>query len=338
MQEKQTTQEKEKTELQKELTKIIDRNRKYAEEYRIQQAKISVAQQLFSVLGLKPNEKEGLLQFDDEKIAEFEGFKLVNEFIKSFGDLILPGYFRNPQSESIFKYDIRKFQRSESEGGESLIPLPEYNSNTAANSKPILFNDYKIQLSNFKLFDNTYLKAVSELDHNSFFTQPQRHIFCDNYSFAIPNLNALLGIKKYVENNLLFEIGAGSGYWAKLLNLLGMDVICFDDFSRQWNLRYFHVHNTKNFKGEEFINSKLFKNAKHLFICWPYADYAFEYLSKFKGEYFYYCGEYRAGCCAGLETFDLLDEKFELIEKINIPQWRGIHDFLGIYKRKPRTT
>jgi hypothetical protein len=248
------------------------------------------------------------------------------------GDLILPGYFRNPRP--VFKYDIKKYQRSESEGGESLISLPEYNGNAAVNIKPTLFPDYAIQKSNFELFDNTYLSAISELNHSDFSTSSQRDIFCTNYSFAIPNINALLAIKRHVNNNLLFEIGAGSGYWAKLLNLLDVNIICFDDFSLNWNLRYFPIHSTKNFNGKEFINSILFKNAQHLFICWPYADYAIKYLREFKGEYVYYCGEGNSGCCAGSDFFDLLNKNFEQIKHINIPQWRGIHDYFEISRRK----
>lgn len=253
-----------------------------------------------------------------KSVLFFPGFKIPSNL---FFDMMYSGI--NSESNA---NDIKKYQKE----NESLL----INENYTTTKKPTLFHDYKINNPNAEIFDNQYLQKINQLPVGALDAFGSfRENLCDQYSFAIPNIEVLTIIKKYVNSDFLFEIGAGSGYWAKLLNLLGIDIVCFDNFSWTWGNKYFPIHNIKNFQGKDLSRSKLFSNLNHLFICWPTFDsYDFEYLSAFKGEYFYYSGEI-GGCCGTFEFFNLLNEKFKLIEEINIPQWRGIHDIFQVWKR-----
>lgn len=56
------------------------------------------------------------------------------------------------------------------------------------------------------------------------------------YSWAIPNDFAIQTIKKL--NRPILEIGAGTGYWAKLLADQGVDILAFDNQSYHRNDEY----------------------------------------------------------------------------------------------------
>jgi len=45
-------------------------------------------------------------------------------------------------------------------------------------------------------------------------------------------------------------------------------------------------------------------------------------------------GEGSEGCTGDGNFFDLLEEEWEKIHSIDIPQWFGMHDYLVSYKRK----
>jgi hypothetical protein len=152
------------------------------------------------------------------------------------------------------------------------------------------------------------------------------------YSFAIPNEEA---IKEIASLHVpIIEIGAGTGYWASLLNAQGVDIICFDTFQGKyshgdWRNRWFKVEKG----GVEKVREN---PDRALFLCWP--DYntntANDCLKNYTSEFVIYIGEDRGGCTADNDFFDTIEKDFELYKQIEIPQWQGIHDMLYIFKRK----
>jgi hypothetical protein len=75
-----------------------------------------------------------------------------------------------------------------------------------------------------------------------------------------------------------------------------------------------------------------------LFLCWPsYAEpWAAQSLACYTGDLLIYCGEGEGGCTADDEFFHLLEAEWEEIG--NSPAhiaYRGIHDYLTAYRRKP---
>ena len=163
----------------------------------------------------------------------------------------------------------------------------------------------------------------------------ERERCTETFSWAIPSDEAILKIREFVGEETILEIGAGLGYWAKLLQRKGVKLIPTDNKGASWK------HNAnpsfidiicKN--HTEAIES--FPNATVLFLCWPpYANpMATESLKLFRGDKLIYIGETLGGCNATDDFFSALETQWEEINDISIEQWYGIHDRLFLYERK----
>ena len=166
------------------------------------------------------------------------------------------------------------------------------------------------------------------------------------YSFAIPTKEAIETIKKY---GPVCEIGAGSGYWAKLLEEHGVDVIAYDTIvpfeiksykeideleeqgikCNKWIRR---LHFPVKQCDEEFIPPA----DRSLFLCWPPHDdpMANNALNRYEGNILIYVGEGPGDACADDNFFETLEEHWEIIDETKIPQHYGIRDWLEVYRRK----
>lgn len=176
-------------------------------------------------------------------------------------------------------------------------------------------------------------------------------------AFAVPDDAALDAIARHAPRGVV-EIGAGTGYWAALLARRGLEVDAFDlhpagSGDAEWCgpfEPYFTVHRGDAEDAARFPE-------RSLFMCWPYMDdMALRALMAYRGETLIYIGEGRGGCTASDEFFDLVDEewghwcqicddyremphehfsapKWRLVERIEIPQWWGLHDALYFYGR-----
>jgi len=178
-----------------------------------------------------------------------------------------------------------------------------------------------------------HLECSRENDFSKLFNSYElRNELVPKYSFAVPNQEALDEIKNLGVK--IIEIGAGTGYWAHMLNQNGVDIICFDKYSTTyshgpWQKYWFNVESGGPEKIKDYPD-------RVLFLCWP--DYgnkmATKCLKSYKGEYVIYIGESHGGCTADEEFFDVIERDFELVKRIEIPQWYGIHDELYIFKRR----
>jgi hypothetical protein len=148
------------------------------------------------------------------------------------------------------------------------------------------------------------------------------------YAWAIPNYEAISTI---VKHSPVIEIGAGSGYWASLVKILGGDVIAFDNRSPNFKFKceFFPVE-----KGDE--RAVVDHSDRALMLCWPpySTPMAYKCLKKYKGQTLIYIGEGEGGCTADIKLFELLGREWEEEEYVKIPQWWGLHDGMTIYKRK----
>ena len=154
------------------------------------------------------------------------------------------------------------------------------------------------------------------------------------YAWAVPSKEALDIIAKYAP---IVEMGAGTGYWAALLQARDVNVTAMDiappggsqENDYKHSVTYTHVH-----KGEPADLARFKKHA--LFLCWPpYATpMAYECLMAFKGDTVIYVGEGFGGCTGDDPFHDLLNEDWEEVEHCDIPQYCGIRDSLTVYRRK----
>lgn len=155
------------------------------------------------------------------------------------------------------------------------------------------------------------------------------------YSWAIPNDKAIETIVKY---SPVVEIGAGTGYWASLIEKAGGKIIAFDK----------NPAGDENPFGHETLYYPVQKADYHiadkypshtLMLCWPpyrtkVASGALNAHRLNGGTRIIYIGEGYCGCTGDDKFHELLEKYYEEIEEVEIPTWRGMHDCLGIYTLK----
>lgn len=180
-------------------------------------------------------------------------------------------------------------------------------------------------------------------DNSNFFGRG-RDRYVKRFSWAIPTQKI---IEKIAEYSPIVEIGAGRGYWAKLLQGVGADVVCYDKNPpglSDDNKYHPPCEGLGFLQGQrEFVSvlqgdeqSIVKHQDRALFLCWPpYADtMAFDCLKLYAGKTVIYIGEGDGGC-TGCDGFhEKLEREFNEVFNDGLPQWWGIHDELWIYERK----
>ena len=152
------------------------------------------------------------------------------------------------------------------------------------------------------------------------------------YAWAIPCPEALDVLAAL---SPLVEMGAGTGYWAHLLQKGGADVLPFDSqpySNHQAEGRFTEV----SLGGSEIAGSY---PERVLFLCWPPNDdpmgaAALEAHHAAGGQQVAYIGEGDGGCTADDRFHTFLEEHYREVRRVELPQWYGIHDDLGVYARK----
>jgi hypothetical protein len=153
-----------------------------------------------------------------------------------------------------------------------------------------------------------------------------RSLLVKSFSWAIPNDEA---IRCCVQQSPILEIGAGTGYWAHLVQKAGGKIIPTDkevDKGHWLPIREF----------DHTIAANEESNYYTLMLCWPpySSTMAYEAVSKWKGNTLIYIGEWK-GCCASGQFFDYLDKYFTLKQQINIPCWYDFNDSFYLLERRP---
>lgn len=153
------------------------------------------------------------------------------------------------------------------------------------------------------------------------------------YSWAVPTSQALSLIAHWSENKVV-EIGAGTGYWAMLLNAIGVDIIAYDRmpcYNEQANARWYEV--------QQGGPGKAFKHPNRaLMLCWPPYDapMAYNAVRAYRGDTAIYIGEGMEGVTGDRKFHELLIDEWDKVDSYPIPRWFGIRDRLFVYKRLPK--
>jgi hypothetical protein len=152
----------------------------------------------------------------------------------------------------------------------------------------------------------------------------------EKYGFAVPTEKVLREILKVSPKGIV-EIGAGSGYWSKLLQLLGADIIACDDGSGLYPFKVGAFFPVEPVGYQQMFRTKAV-HERTLLVVWPSVDNV-KIFNSYKGDTVVYVGEIGEGCTG----YDAEIEKtWEMVKHVEIPMWDCIHDSLGIFKRKGR--
>lgn len=142
------------------------------------------------------------------------------------------------------------------------------------------------------------------------------------YSWAVPGAAAIRAIARH---SPLFEVGAGTGYWAWMLQQAGARVTATDRAPAP-RPRWVDCEATIATPPDHT-----------LFLCWPPLNegLATQALETYRGNSVIYVGEWR-GRTAEPEFHDLLERGWRLEARIEIPRWPGFEDAVHIYNRCSR--
>ena len=198
-------------------------------------------------------------------------------------------------------------------------------------------------LAAWRHFQEPYLVNFQTFDIESFRLDKGAHFRAygvrtrcvHRYAFAVPSDDALATIATW---GPIVQMGAGTGYWAWLLQRdYGVDILPYDIAPPMRGANYW-------FKRREFVPilpgtpETLSQHPdRTLFLCWPpMSDMAESCLQHYPGRTVIYIGEGDGGCTADDAFFARLEAEWDEVVDLAIPQWEYIHDALTVYQRKPR--
>lgn len=169
------------------------------------------------------------------------------------------------------------------------------------------------------------------------------------YAHAIPSYHSIDYLRQFDE---IVEIGAGNGYWAFLLEQLGVDVTAFDKSIQLFNATIntydgfgTEPPNVRESFNEAFAEVHIGRAEKAgyfpdrpLFLCWPpnhdrMAFDAVDYYNMEGGEVVLYLGEGPGGTHADMDFHRFLDEHYQLTRCIHNISWMGYSDSLHVYTK-----
>lgn len=196
--------------------------------------------------------------------------------------------------------------------------------------------------------------ALDQLNRNdrSFNSWYYRRNFNRLFGWSIPCKEAVEAIKQYVRDPL-FDVMAGTGYWARILRKAGVDVRA-SDIHKVFSKNHYHkkmeddpreIEDNRTSPKTHIRRANALKvgfdmNKKRIsgdvFLSWP--PYECPVASNLLdllpiGTRVFYIGEGEGGCTGDLAFHKNLDKNFNLLKYIELPQFFGIHDSLYIYEK-----
>lgn len=154
------------------------------------------------------------------------------------------------------------------------------------------------------------------------------------WAWGVPNEAVLDAIAEW---GPVVEVGAGTGYWARLLSDRGVDVVACDVRPPPHPENGYHGDDAVPFfdvraVGPEFAASH---RDRTLLICWPPYDdpLAADAVEAHGGERLVYVGEGEGGCTADDRFFHVLDRDFRLVREMRVPRWDWVRDGAFFYCR-----
>jgi hypothetical protein len=160
-----------------------------------------------------------------------------------------------------------------------------------------------------------------------------RHDLVSRYSWTIPDPTTLAFVAEHAAGGLVDPM-AGTGYWAWLLNQLGVDVVCYDlePGTNHWHAgRPLHVE-VARMDGATAA-------AKHpdrtLLLAWPPYDHptGTDIVKAYTGQRVIFIGEPEGGCTGDDDLYALLADDWSQVAEHVPVQWNGIHDCVTVHDR-----
>ena len=198
-----------------------------------------------------------------------------------------------------------------------------------------MLDKYSIEtLASWKADGRSYESVVETLELEGGWMLPleRRDWLVTEYAWAITDpvaIDYLVGLSP------VYEVGAGSGYWAHRITEAGGHIIGFDP--QEWKLEAAKI-GIKTCKDwyPIFTDAPDIPLNATLFLCWPSFDeaWAHEALKAYKGKNVVYIGEPEGGCCADRAFHQRLMNEWRVVTEIEIPRFEAIRDTFTHYRRR----
>jgi hypothetical protein len=152
------------------------------------------------------------------------------------------------------------------------------------------------------------------------------------YSEAIPNLEAL---RLLATLSPLVEIGAGTGYWARLLQDLGTDVVAYDLVTPEINDWTAKLPAWTEVRTGDACFAVRQHPDRTPFACWPPrpSGYMKDVLRVYKGTTLALITDGRFMTDQPDPLYDALERYWILHQRVELPHWPGRRDSLMIWRR-----
>lgn len=133
----------------------------------------------------------------------------------------------------------------------------------------------------------------------------------------------------------MFEVGAGTGYYASRLAARGTDIIATDIAPPATRNNKFFDSQFYDVKNMHARRAAWKYSDRAMIMMWPsygcdWAEEALETYIMEGGKLFIYVGEGRNGCCATDAFFDLMSTQASLVWRHSIPRWPHIYDGMTV--------
>ena len=154
------------------------------------------------------------------------------------------------------------------------------------------------------------------------------------YAFAVPDSRTLDVVAQHAP---IVEMGAGTGYWARLLRDRGVDVVAYDacpGYETGGGRLY-----TEVLEGGPSVLAS--HSDRTLLLVWPplwhegddEEDMSVACLDHWRGRVLIYVGDW--GVATASEAFHRrLRTEFTEIARAVIPQWEDVHDRMWVFERR----
>lgn len=201
--------------------------------------------------------------------------------------------------------------------------------------------------------DNPYLRAFREA-----LKEPDAHDDWDlqwslahRFSWAVPTPTTLTKIKEFSPHGVV-EIGAGTGYWASLLQQMGVDVVAYDANPVELGANRFHSNERAQVPVTSFTRVRkggaraaVGHPERALMLCWPPHDMnrdrsrsqrfmSNRALASFAGNRLIYIGQPSGGITGSAQFHQMLAADWICRSKTRTPNFRGKCTSLYLFERR----
>ena len=207
---------------------------------------------------------------------------------------------------------------------EEIDPFPYIQTNTG-------FSDFF-----HTIFKSGRFPSYSEYNERELPSYFERFSFIEDFGYYLPCMDVVDYIKKM--DTQWVSVGCGRGYFEKILQLHGVDIIP-TDISRVDENLYFRggLHRRTPYTDIELLSaSDAIEKYPHRNVIFSWVSYnepwGYEALKKIKfNRYVINIGEMYGGC-TGDDDFNIcLDRNCQIVERLPHKPFYGIHDSVHLY-------